>query len=94
MSMREKVDALLKKHSNVLTDMSRKDTIEACVANREAIVSPGGALVTWTPVESTGRSPKDTVIVRRPESEGEIDWILQTTSPLRHPLSTCCSKTQ
>lgn len=28
----------------------------------------------WTPPESTGRSPKDTLTVRRPESEGTIDW--------------------
>ncbi len=45
--------------------------IEEAVKNREAIVSANGALATWTPPESTGRSPKDTYIVRRPESEGE-----------------------
>jgi len=82
MSMREKVDVLLKKHCNVKTDMPRKDTIEECLANREAIVSPGGALVTWTPVESTGRSPKDTVIVRRPQSEDEIDWDSPNNLPI------------
>ena len=31
-----------------------------------------GALATWTPPESTGRSPKDTYMVRRPESEATM----------------------
>ena len=56
--------------------------IEEAVKNREAIVSANGALVTWTPPESTGRSPKDTYIVRRKESEGNIDWDSPNNIPM------------
>jgi phosphoenolpyruvate carboxykinase (ATP) len=53
---------------------SRKSLIEDAVRSKEVIPSACGALATWTPPESTGRSPKDTVAVRRKESEGYIDW--------------------
>jgi phosphoenolpyruvate carboxykinase (ATP) len=56
--------------------------IQAAVDNREAIVAANGALATWTPPESTGRSPKDTYIVRRPESEGNIDWDSPNNIPM------------
>ena len=56
--------------------------IQAAVDNKEAIVSANGALATWTPPESTGRSPKDTYIVRCPESEGNIDWDSPNNIPL------------
>ncbi len=58
----------------VLANLPRRETIGEAIAHREAMVTADGALATWTPVESTGRSPKDTVFVRRPESEAEIDW--------------------
>ena len=41
-----------------------------------------GTLATWTPRDSTGRSPQDTYIVRRAESESKIDW----TSPYALPI--------
>ena len=44
------------------------------VERREAVVAASGALATWTKPESTGRSPKDTLIVRRAEIEENIDW--------------------
>jgi len=56
--------------------------IEEAVKNREAVVSANGALATWTPCESTGRSPKDTYIVRRKESEANIDWDSPNNIPL------------
>lgn len=71
---KENLKQLLERHPNVLNNLDRKSLIQAVVDNREAIVSANGALATWTPPESTGRSPKDTYIVRRPESEGDIDW--------------------
>jgi len=46
------------------------------------MVSENGAMATWTPPESTGRSPKDTVFVKRKESESNIDW----TSPNNLPI--------
>jgi len=48
--------------------------IRDAVERREAMVSAKGALATWTPPESTGRSPSDTLTVRRPSSEATIDW--------------------
>jgi phosphoenolpyruvate carboxykinase (ATP) len=56
--------------------------IQEAVDNREAILSASGALTTWTPPESTGRSPKDTYIVRRQESEANIDWDSPNNIPL------------
>lgn len=52
----------------------RRTLIRDAVARREAIVARCGCLATWTPPESTGRSPLDTVIVRRAESEQNVDW--------------------
>ena len=79
---RQSLTEALHKHPIVLHNLSRESLIRAAVANREAIVSAGGALATWTPPESTGRSPKDTYMVRRAESEDTIDW----TSPNNIPL--------
>jgi phosphoenolpyruvate carboxykinase (ATP) len=38
------------------------------------MVAKSGTLATWNEPESTGRSPKDTVIVKRPQSQIHIDW--------------------
>jgi len=73
-SLSEQLDTLLDKHPNVLTNPSRQEMIRLVVDNKEAVISANGALATWTPPESTGRSPKDTVLVRRPVSEETIDW--------------------
>ena len=73
-SLCERLDAMLDKHKDVLINPSREQLIHLVVDNKEAVVSAMGALATWTPPESTGRSPKDTVLVRRTASEGTIDW--------------------
>ena len=73
---------VLERHPNVSANPDRRSMIQAAVDNREAIVTANGALATWTPPESTGRSPKDTYIVRRPESEGNIDWDSPNNIPL------------
>ncbi len=78
----KQIAALLEKHPDVLANPSRDLMIREGVDNREAIVSATGALATWTPPESTGRSPKDTYIVRRKESEGNIDWDSPNNIPL------------
>ena len=72
-TMKDKVAELLEKHSNVLDNPERKVLIQDAVDNKEAIISSTGALVTWTPRESTGRSPKDTVIVKDGKSEKNIE---------------------
>ncbi|NHK30023.1 MAG: phosphoenolpyruvate carboxykinase (ATP) [Asgard group archaeon] len=69
-----KLENMISKHKKVIVNPERKKLIQDVIANREAIRSANGALSTWTPPESTGRSPKDTVIVRRKESEVNIDW--------------------
>ena len=83
MDFRSKLAEILVRHPNVQDNPSREAMIRQAVERKEALVSANGALATWTPVESTGRSPKDTYIVRRPESEGDIDW----DSPNNIPMS-------
>ncbi len=68
-------------HPNVLNNIPRRDMIRRAVENKEALISESGALATWTPPESTGRSPKDTLIVKRSLSEENVDW----TSPNNLP---------
>jgi len=82
MDLKSKLDDAVKAHKNVLANIERSEMIRQAVDNGEAIIAESGALATWTPPESTGRSPKDTVIVKRPESEGNIDW----TSPNNIPI--------
>ena len=74
MDMHQKIEQLLAKHANVADNISRREMIEESVARREVVVSSNGALATWTPPESTGRSPKDTYIVSDDESAPNIDW--------------------
>jgi len=78
----ENLDRVLKQHANVSDNPGRKSMIQAAVDNKEALVAANGALATWTPPESTGRSPKDTYIVRRPSSEGNIDWDSPNNIPM------------
>ncbi|MFW6333627.1 MAG: phosphoenolpyruvate carboxykinase (ATP) [Desulfosalsimonas sp.] len=73
----ETLNQMLTTHPEVLSNLKRGQITKSAIDHCEALVLPCGALSTWTPPESTGRSPKDTVIVRRPEIEEHIDW----TSP-------------
>ncbi len=83
MQVRARLEQLLKREEGgVFRNMPRPDLIQACVDRREALVSACGALATWTPPESTGRSPLDTYIVRNPESEDKIDWDAPNNIPL------------
>lgn len=81
---REKIDAILKNVNRTLMDPSRKKLISDSVETKCAVVMPGGTLATWTPPESTGRSPKDTYMVKNKESEHNIDW----TSPNCIPMDS------
>ena len=76
------IDRVLKEHPMVIVDLDRKEVIKEAVERREALISANGALATWTPFESTGRSPKDTVTVRRKESEDGIDWDSPNNIPI------------
>ncbi|MCD4697946.1 MAG: phosphoenolpyruvate carboxykinase [Bacteroidales bacterium] len=83
MDLIEKLLNAVKSHKNVFDNISRTEMIQHSIENKDAIVSESGALATWTPPESTGRSPKDTVIVKRNESEANVDW----TSPNNIPIT-------
>jgi phosphoenolpyruvate carboxykinase (ATP) len=82
MSFKERVDSLVKTHKQLLDNPPRKTLIQESLDRKEALASNNGALVTWTPIESTGRAPKDTVMVRRPESEADIDWDSPNNLPI------------
>jgi phosphoenolpyruvate carboxykinase (ATP) len=79
----DKVRALLGRARDLRDNPERRKLIEDAVSSREALVLSTGTLATWTPPESSGRSPKDTYIVKRPGSEADIDW----SSPNCIPLS-------
>lgn len=82
----QKIDALLSNHTKIVDNASRKALIQASVDNKECIISANGAMATWTPAESTGRSPKDTVIVKRPSSQIHIDWNSPNNLPITEEL--------
>lgn len=84
MQLLDRLGLLLEKRSAAVRwNIPRHELIESSVVNRDALVMKCGALATWTRPESSGRSPKDTVIVQRPGSSDLIDW----TSPNNVPLS-------
>jgi phosphoenolpyruvate carboxykinase (ATP) len=82
MSMPARIKKLIEMHGKVHDNLQRKQLIQHSLDNREALTASQGALVTWTPIESTGRSPKDTITVRRPESEADIDWDSPNNLPI------------
>ncbi|MBU4306789.1 MAG: phosphoenolpyruvate carboxykinase (ATP), partial [Candidatus Aminicenantes bacterium] len=82
MNFLEELTAIIDKKENVHINPKRRDLIKAAVKNREVLVSKNGALATWTRMESTGRSPKDTLTVKRPEIDKEIDWDSPNNLPL------------
>ncbi len=77
-----KLEKLIDGHHNILEDIPRAEMIQCSIDNGEAVISANGSCTTWTPIESTGRSPKDTMIVRCPESEANIDWNSPNNIPL------------
>ncbi|MBN1435060.1 phosphoenolpyruvate carboxykinase (ATP) [Candidatus Fermentibacterales bacterium] len=84
MGFHDELRALLESRRAIVREnIPRSRMIREAIENRECVPARCGALATWTPVESSGRSPKDTMIVRRPESESNIDW----TSPNNIPMT-------
>ena len=81
--LHDRINSVIDSHPEVYNNPDRRTLIAKAVSNHEAIISSSGALATWTPPESTGRSPKDTVMVRRAENEDKIDW----DSPNNIPIS-------
>ena len=89
MKIRNRIDQLLAWLSRpdsgctVHVNLPRARLIREAVKHREARVAACGALATWTPEESTGRSPKDTVTVSRPQNDATVDW----ASPYSNPMT-------
>jgi phosphoenolpyruvate carboxykinase (ATP) len=81
-TLKTKMDSALESKPNLLKNLNKSQLIEHSIQRQEAIVSQSGALATWTPVDSTGRSPKDTVIVKRPENRDAIDWDSPNNIPI------------
>lgn len=82
MTFVSKITQILSNHKEVHTDISRQEMIRHSVENRETFVSKNGALAAWTPCESTGRSPKDTYIVKADAIVKDIDWDSPNNIPL------------
>jgi len=57
----------------VIHNPSRPNLIQSAIRHRNALLLEQGALATWTPRHSTGRSPEDTYIVRRLGIEASVD---------------------
>ena len=81
MSFQDRLAKLLAGNS-VKRNQPRAELIQACIDNGEAFVSKNGALSTWTRPESTGRSPLDTLIVKRASSAATIDWTAANNVPV------------
>lgn len=73
---------MIDKHGNVKRNPTRRELIKTSVEKRDALVMECGALATWTASESTGRSPKDTYLVKHAESQHLIDWTSSNNIPL------------
>jgi len=68
------IDSEIKNHPELYDNINRKFLIQEAVHNKECIATECGALAIWTEPISTGRSPLDTVMVKRKENENTIDW--------------------
>ncbi len=82
MNFHAAVSAVIDNHKNVNVDPTRADLVDFAIEKREVVVSANGALATWTKPESTGRSPKDTMVVRQAPSADNIDWDAPNNIPL------------
>ncbi len=78
----KKTEKILNYFKPPIENPTRQKLIQDSVDRRYAMILSTGTLATWTSPESSGRSPKDTYMVRRKESENTIDW----TSPSANPL--------
>lgn len=82
MSYREKIQEVIGKHKGLKDNLSRENLIKEVLSRKEAVASATGAIAVWTPSESTGRSPKDTYVVKRPTVDKNIDWDSPNNIPM------------
>ncbi len=83
MNPHQNIQSLISSHSAIHINPTRSQLISEVIANKEALVTATGALATWNPANATGRSPKDTYIVKRTQSQATIDW----TSPNNNAMA-------
>jgi phosphoenolpyruvate carboxykinase (ATP) len=82
-NLKRNLDKVLKKHRGLHINPTRSFMIREAVRCKEAIVSSCGALATWTPFESTGRSPDDTYIVKDSITSKTVDWKSKNNIPMK-----------
>lgn len=82
MNIKQLLHTALTNHPNVIHNPERKLLIKDSLSNHEAVISESGALATWAPIHSTGRSPKNTFLVRGSPSEEKIDWTSANNLPI------------
>jgi len=83
LTLRIRLKDMLNNHRGLYEGLDRRDLIRSTIENKEAVVTAAGRLATWTRPESTGRSPKDTITVKRPESQDSIDWSSPNNNPIK-----------
>ncbi len=74
MDLNAELENVIRSHARVRANLAREEIIEQIVERKEALIAANGSLATWTPPESTGRAPLDTLTVRCPAVEKNIDW--------------------
>jgi phosphoenolpyruvate carboxykinase (ATP) len=84
--MRDLIEEMLKKsrekNINIYENPSREFLIQKCINRKEVYILKSGTLASITPNHSTGRSPKDTVTVKRDVNETTLDWDSQYNIPI------------
>ncbi|MFN3411673.1 MAG: phosphoenolpyruvate carboxykinase (ATP) [Exilispira sp.] len=84
--MEERVEKLISKlnknNVKVNVNLERRSLIEKCIEKKEVFILKTGTLSSITPSHSTGRSPKDTVTVKRSSNEETLDWDSQYNIPI------------
>ncbi len=83
MEKRNRFDDMFRDLEDKIPVLNRTELTRKALEAKEVFVSQNGALLQWTPPESTGRSPQDTYIVDHPAISGNIDW----ASPNNNPIS-------
>jgi phosphoenolpyruvate carboxykinase (ATP) len=81
--MHRQLESVISGQDRVFDNIERAKLNRLSLENKEALQAPCGALVTWHRPDSTGRSPEDTVIVKRETSADNIDWNSEYNIPIR-----------
>ncbi len=76
------LNRILEDHGHVIKNPDRAAAIRQAVESKEAFIAANGCLATWISPDSTGRAPNDTLIVRNPGSEKNIDWDSPNNLPI------------